>query len=75
LQLEEWAIYEESGIGKQKSFDARFRIEAATDMMEQVQELLKHPGLVGVVCPSRDMSSATVAPVVATRLAQPEGVS
>jgi hypothetical protein len=45
FQLREWATYEESGVSHQKPFEVRFRIEAATDIMEQVQELLKDHGV------------------------------
>ena len=45
FQLEEWATYQESGMAGQKPFGVRFRIEAATDIMEQVQLLLKDPDL------------------------------
>jgi hypothetical protein len=40
FQLDEWAIYEEGGIGREKPFDVQFRIEAATDIMDQAQQLL-----------------------------------
>lgn len=45
FQLEEWATYQESGMANLKPFDVRFRIEAATDIMEQVHLLLKDPEL------------------------------
>ena len=40
-QLEEWATYEESVAATSKPFEVRFRIDAATDLLEQVQILLK----------------------------------
>ena len=40
LQLDEWATYEESGVAGQMPFEVRFRIEAATDIKEQAQQLL-----------------------------------
>ncbi len=36
-QLEEWATYQDSGLANFKPFEIRFRIEAATDLLEQVQ--------------------------------------
>jgi hypothetical protein len=45
FQLEEWATYQESGMANLKPFDVRFRIEAATDIMELVHLLLKDPEL------------------------------
>ncbi len=42
-QLKEWATYEESVAATSKTFEVRFRIEAATDLLEQVQILLKDP--------------------------------
>jgi hypothetical protein len=40
-QLEEWVAYQGSGLPTRKPFEVRFRIEASTDLMEQVQLLLK----------------------------------
>jgi hypothetical protein len=45
VQLEEWAAYRESGVGNEKPFEVRFRIEASTDLMEQVHLLLGEPGI------------------------------
>ena len=44
--LDDWVAYQESGIANLKPFEVRFRIEAATDLMEQVQILLKDSGVV-----------------------------
>jgi hypothetical protein len=43
-QLEEWVAYQESGIANLKPFEVRFLMEVATDLMEQVQILLKDRG-------------------------------
>jgi hypothetical protein len=40
-QLNEWAAYQGSGMAAVKPFEVRFRIEAVTDIIEQVQQLLK----------------------------------
>ena len=41
FKLEEWATYQESGMAGLRPFEVRFRIEAASDIMEQAQDLLK----------------------------------
>ena len=45
VQLEEWAAYRESGVGNEKPFEVQLRIEAATDILEQVQLLLGESGV------------------------------
>jgi hypothetical protein len=45
-QLEEWAEYQESGMGNHKPFDVQFRIEAANEIMEQAQQLLSDRSVV-----------------------------
>lgn len=39
--LKEWTEYVEAGLAKQVPEATRFRVEAATDLMEQVQQLLE----------------------------------
>ena len=46
LQLEEWATNQTSPAATVKPFEVRFRIEAATDRMEQVSLLLKDSDVV-----------------------------
>ena len=38
--LSDWADYVESGLALEQPFEIRARLEAATDLMEQVQRLL-----------------------------------
>lgn len=69
FQLDEWATYEESGVSHQKPFEVRFRIEAATDIMEQAQMLLSekniHPAAPVVLAGA---ALEEISPVIAGRV-------